>query len=47
MELKNKRSQRLSLSNKFYRQKPTNVELSGGGGPMTPPQEVKTHQKGS
>jgi len=24
-----------------------NVELSGGGGPMTLPQEVKTNQKGS
>ncbi|MFZ2957614.1 MAG: hypothetical protein WA705_12045 [Candidatus Ozemobacteraceae bacterium] len=24
-----------------------NVKLSGGRGPMTMPQEVKTHQKGS
>jgi len=27
--------------------KGVNVKLSGGRGPMTPPQEVKTHQEGS
>ncbi|MFZ2956963.1 MAG: hypothetical protein WA705_08750 [Candidatus Ozemobacteraceae bacterium] len=47
MELKKQRSQKLPLSNEFYRQTPTNVELSGGGGPMAWQQKDKTNQKGS
>jgi len=44
---KSNEAKKLTLSNEFYRQTPTNVKLSGGRGPMTLPQQVKTHQEGS